>query len=77
MPQLAPGNPCGGRHNCPGHVGLQHTRLDRDEIAADAGSRGQVWLQKRHETSLRSNPFGSVALHWALWPTTLAISGRK
>ena len=40
--QLAPGNSCGRRCHCPGHVGLQHTRLDRDEVADDwqAGGRG-------------------------------------
>jgi KaiC len=28
--QLAPGNTYSSNCNCPGHVGLQHTRLDRD-----------------------------------------------
>jgi hypothetical protein len=38
--KLAPDHPSGRRYNCPGHVGLQHTWLDRDEIA----DGDEVWV---------------------------------
>jgi KaiC len=60
--QLAPGNTYSSNCNCPGHVGLQHTRLDRDAIADDRTIRlsslsyANLWRPIRRTRALRSIP---------------------
>lgn len=57
--QLAPGHPCGRRCHCPGHVGLQHTRLDRDEIADDrrlAATAAGRPASRKHQNNLTDQP---------------------